>query len=135
MTIADIQKIAAEAVANAMRLTTTAAAPKPTAAKKRTLSAEQKAKMAAGRERARAAKAKPATPKVERPAKVEAGVVRIGAVEVVPYDGGVVVRPVGRRRGVAFRKGEWKMFAAFCNTIRSADCTKIGEAVAAHIGR
>ena len=64
MTIADIQKVAAEAVASAMgmRLTQAADAPavavaSPTSVKRRTLTDAQKARMADGRRRAAAAKA------------------------------------------------------------------------------
>lgn len=79
MTIAQIQKIAADAVANALRLTAAkdapavAVAPKP--AGRRTLTPEQKAKMAEGRKRAAAAKtatapAAAAPVAVAKPAKV-----------------------------------------------------------------
>lgn len=66
MTIADIQKIAAEAVANALRLTQTKDAPAPVQTK---ASADLKAKRLASLEKARAAKkakaqAKPASVQV-----------------------------------------------------------------------
>jgi hypothetical protein len=73
MTASDIRSMIAAGIAEAMKFQTAAAAPaviEPPAKGKRTLSPEQKAKMAEGRKRAAAAKADaPATVVIDAPAK------------------------------------------------------------------
>lgn len=75
MTASDIRSMIAAGIAEAMKFQTAAAAPaviEAPAKGKRTLSPEQKAKMAEGRKRAAAAKADaPATVVIDAPAKAE----------------------------------------------------------------
>lgn len=143
MTVADMKAAVALAVEQAMRLVQSddaVAVAEPPKRAKRTLSPEQKAKMAAGRAKAKAAKAAPAKPVKAAKAVAESAsrddgvILKAGGVEVVAYDGGVVLRAPGRRRGIPFRKGDWKLFAAFCNTLRSTNMDAIQKAVAKQIG-
>lgn len=148
MTIADIQKIAAKAVADALRLAPVAEAPAPAkpaasdALREKRLAALAKARAAkAAKASGTPAKPKAAKPKpAAKPAKVEAGVTVIGGIEVLDYtreDGtpGVVIRPKGRRRGIGLAKGDWALFVAMAQTFRTGETMNaLGAAVKARIG-
>lgn len=148
MHVADMKAAVSLAVEQAMKLImaeSAPAAPKPAPAKK-PVSDEVRAKRLASLEKARAAKkakGKPAK-KAEKPAaesakKPDDGVV-YGAIELVEYtreDGtpGIVLRPKGRKRGVAFAKGDWAVFCTFANTFRKGETIDpICRAVKARIG-
>jgi hypothetical protein len=94
---------------------------------------EQKAAKATGKPATRKAKAKPAA-KAAKPAlkAMEDGAVRFGGLECLPYDGGVVLRPAGRRRGIGFRSHA--EFVAFVNACRSAEAHAAGAFVKARLG-
>lgn len=145
MTIADIQKIAAKAVADALRLAPVADAPAPVQAKpareavmEKRLAALAKAREAkkAKAKAAPAVKAKPAA----KAAKAAEGVTVIGGIELLDYtreDGtpGVVIRPKGRRRGIGLAKGDWALFVAMAQTFRTGETMNaLGAAVKARIG-
>jgi len=61
------------------------------------------------------------------------GAVRFGGLECLAYDGGVVLRPAGRRRGIGFR--DYAEFCAFVNACRTDDAHKAGQFVKAHLAR
>lgn len=147
MTIADIQKIAAKAVADALRLAPVAEAPAPVQAKpardavmEKRLAALAKAREAKKAKAKAAPATKPAAAKAAKPAKVEAGVTVIGGIELLDYtreDGtpGVVIRPKGRRRGIGLAKGDWSLFVGLAQTFRTGETMNaLGAAVKARIG-
>ena len=77
-----------------------------------------------GKEGGAAAKPKPKKKAKKRSQMGEAEVV--GGIEMVEYvraDGtpGIVIRRKGRRRGVAFARGDFAAFCAFCNTFRKGE--------------
>lgn len=142
MTIADIQKIAAKAVADALRLAPVAEAPAPVQAKPARDAVMEKrlAALAKAREAKKAkAKAAPAV-KAKPAAKAAEGVTVIGGIELLDYtreDGtpGVVIRPKGRRRGIGLAKGDWGLFVAMAQTFRTGETMNaLGAAVKARIG-
>jgi hypothetical protein len=61
------------------------------------------------------------------------GATRFGGLECLPYDGGVVLRPAGRRRGIGFR--DYAEFCAFVNACRTDDAHKAGAFIKAHLAR
>ena len=68
--------------------------------------------------------AKPAAESVKR--RDDEAVDTFGAIEIVDYtrkDGtpGVMLRPKGRSRGVAFARGDFALFCAFANTFRKGE--------------
>ena len=68
--------------------------------------------------------AKPAAESVKR--RGDEAVDTFGAIEIVDYtrrDGtpGVMLRPKGRSRGVAFARGDFALFCAFANTFRKGE--------------
>lgn len=150
MTVADMKAAIALGIEQAMKLIVAedaAPAPKP-ASPAKPASDELRAKRLASLEKARAvkkAKAK-AAPAVEaKPEKVkksrkkaakpaaesvkrrgDEAVETFGAIEIVDYtrrDGtpGVMLRPKGRSRGVAFARGDFALFCAFANTFRKGE--------------
>ena len=151
MTVADMKAAIALGIEQAMKLIVAEdAAPAPTPASKpaKPASDELRAKRLASLEKARAvkkakAKAAPAveakSEKVKKSRKKAANpaaesvkrrgdeaVETFGAIEVVEYtreDGtpGIVLRPKGRSRGVAFARGDFALFCAFANTFRKGE--------------
>ena len=81
-------------------------------------------KVKKSRKKSRKKAAKPAAESVKR--RGDEAVDTFGAIEIVDYtrkDGtpGVMLRPKGRSRGVAFARGDFALFCAFANTFRKGE--------------
>jgi hypothetical protein len=143
MTVADMKAAIALGIEQAMKLIVAEDAPavaKPAASAKPKRKGNPEAlkrwresqKSAAATVEAKPEKAKKSRKKAAKPAaesvkrRGDEAVDTFGAIEVVEYtreDGtpGIVLRPKGRSRGVAFARGDFALFCAFANTFRKGE--------------